>query len=164
MFFNVHPTPKGFLFFPIWRAYVSDECFNHNLAVVTSYVFWFLNWFPFFQTPAWKHHISPSLRSTLTIPWIYPRPSNSHHQDFYIFRLRNPGLNPYLPLASWLRGGSKLYLILIPPNISSREWGGQTNAPETAVIWENPGPDRGAILGCPWSRITGLFHPYKGRL
>ena len=32
---------------------------------------------------------------------MWPPPSNSDHQDYYIFRFGNPNLNLHLPLASW---------------------------------------------------------------
>ena len=35
------------------------------------------------------------------INWVVPPPSNSHHQDYCIFRLGDPNLNLHLPLASW---------------------------------------------------------------
>ena len=44
------------------------------------------------------------------IYWVVPPPSNSDHQDYYIFRLGDPNLNLHLPLL--LGGGqSKLYII-----------------------------------------------------
>ena len=39
----------------------------------------------------------------MIIYWVVPPPSNSHHQDYYIFRIGNPNLNLHLPLL--LRGG-----------------------------------------------------------
>ena len=30
------------------------------------------------------HHFL-SINSTYLIPWVYPPPSNSHHQEYYIF-------------------------------------------------------------------------------
>ena len=38
-----------------------------------------------------------------------PLPSNSHHPDYYIFRLGDPNLNLHSSLASWEGGQPKLY-------------------------------------------------------
>ncbi len=49
---------------------------------------------------------------TSYIPWIYPPPSSSNLLDSwnYLFRFRNPELNFYLPLASWVGGRSNIYI------------------------------------------------------
>ncbi len=36
-----------------------------------------------------------------------PAQDASHHQDYYIFRIGDPNLNPHLPLASWEGGQPK---------------------------------------------------------
>ena len=32
------------------------------------------------------------------VSWVIPLPSNSHHQEYSIFRIGNPNLNFHLPL------------------------------------------------------------------
>ncbi len=57
-----------------------------------------------------KQGSSKGSRYTYPIHWVYPLPSNSHHQDYYIFRIGNPNLNLHLPLASWEGGQPNVYI------------------------------------------------------
>ena len=64
---------------------------------------------------------------SFAIAWVVPPPSNSHHQDYYIFRLGDPNLNLHLPQASWEGGQPKLWATSFWKNsrhnkISTRTW------------------------------------------
>ncbi len=37
----------------------------------------------------------------MDIAWVWPPPSNSDHQEYYIFRIGDSNLNLHLPLESW---------------------------------------------------------------
>ena len=45
----------------------------------------------------------------LGICWVVPLPSNSDHQDCFMFRIGDPNLNLHLPLESWEGGQLKVY-------------------------------------------------------
>ena len=45
--------------------------------------------------------VEECMQSSLAILWVVPLPSNSHHQDYSVFRIGDPELNLHLPLASW---------------------------------------------------------------
>ena len=97
---------------------------NHQLVIYVFLGFWFLTWkkwiffsqhdLPFkllhFQlffiqnTQCWR----PAL-DFWGVNLMYPPPSNSHHQDYYIFRIGNPNLNLHLWLASWAGEQPKVY-------------------------------------------------------
>ena len=54
---------------------------------------------------------TPKEKKTLSffgLVWVVPLPSNSHHQDCYVFRIGDPNLNLHFPLASWEGGQPKV--------------------------------------------------------
>ena len=54
----------------------------------------------------WNYNLS---LNSHCIHWNYPPRSNSHHQDYSIFRIGNPNLNLHFWLASWVGGRPNAY-------------------------------------------------------
>ena len=53
------------------------------------------------------YHVHCDLKEMIKF-WVVPPPSNSHHQDYYIFGIGDPNLNLHLPHESWEGGQPKL--------------------------------------------------------